>query len=781
MAQLQEVFLFQPTNVPSCVMWFDAADPSTVIRSGTNVTQWNDKTGNGNTAVAGTATFPVYNVNTLNGFPTISMNAGNDYFLVNNNLTTTTYPSLCYFIVIRPAASQPNTSYAGILSTDSAGAYGRTLGFGGGSWQEEYYSNFVNITPYTANVWTVVSLQFVTTVSATLAVNGTTYAGIASGTGNNTTGFKIGSYNDSASYATFNANFDVAEIMVYGTNVSTAQRQQIEGYLAWKWGLQGSLPSNHPFKNYRPLANQPIPPQVPNMPIISQNTSVFNPASISGCQLWLDAGDPTSFSFNGPVITQWRDKSGNGRNATAGGAPVLQLNSINGLPSIFYDGVAGGNFTGSITITTTSIFAFAVFVSNMTSGSEGMRIISFSGPGCADWNCSTTMIAFLYNSNQIQTWRNSATTTNLTCPAQGSTILTTTYYDGSTAYNSLFGGTSSSAIGSSGSFNISNYNMTFGNVPMRGNLGEVIIYNSVLTTNQRQQIEGYLAWKWGVHSSLPANHPYRVQPVFPLPSRLMTTRGSLNSWLPTQLSGCQLWLDATDVNGNGTQPANGASISTWRDKSVSANHASIVASYTSPTYVANSLNGRPGVFFSNSVLSTQNPIQLGSFFGVCLTQQNATLFAGAGSIANNPWSPYYCIIRQVNPVGNALFLLSFTTGTPSYPNYITTSLNTNYIFAGTYDGVSQMVNTMNGSAPVSNSFVGGTPKTATATYIGGDWYNGSLNPSLFMLGPIYEIISYSGFINNTQRQQVEGYLAWKWGLQGSLPANHPYKLWPPSP
>ena len=29
-------------------------------------------------------------------------------------------------------------------------------------------------------------------------------------------------------------------------------RQQTEGYLAWKWGLQGNLPSNHPYKNNPP-------------------------------------------------------------------------------------------------------------------------------------------------------------------------------------------------------------------------------------------------------------------------------------------------------------------------------------------------------------------------------------------------------------------------------------------------------------------------------------------------------------------------------------------------
>ena len=41
---------------------------------------------------------------------------------------------------------------------------------------------------------------------------------------------------------------DVGEILIYNTVLTTAQRQQVEGYLATKWGLQGSLPSTHPYK-----------------------------------------------------------------------------------------------------------------------------------------------------------------------------------------------------------------------------------------------------------------------------------------------------------------------------------------------------------------------------------------------------------------------------------------------------------------------------------------------------------------------------------------------------
>ena len=34
------------------------------------------------------------------------------------------------------------------------------------------------------------------------------------------------------------------------------------------------------------------------------------------------------------------------------------------------------------------------------------------------------------------------------------------------------------------------------------------MYSSVLTTTDRQKVEGYLAWKWGFNSSLPPSHPY---------------------------------------------------------------------------------------------------------------------------------------------------------------------------------------------------------------------------------------------------------------------------------
>ena len=39
----------------------------------------------------------------------------------------------------------------------------------------------------------------------------------------------------------------------------------------------------------------------------------------------------------------------------------------------------------------------------------------------------------------------------------------------------------------------------------------------------------------------------------------------------------------------------------------------------------------------------------------------------------------------------------------------------------------------------------------------------------------YEIIFYNQYLGSNDRQTVEGYLAWKWGLQSQLDASNPYK------
>ncbi len=42
--------------------------------------------------------------------------------------------------------------------------------------------------------------------------------------------------------------------------------------------------------------------------------------------------------------------------------------------------------------------------------------------------------------------------------------------------------------------------------------GEILFYDRVLADCERQEVEGYLAWKWGLQAALPPGHPYATEP-----------------------------------------------------------------------------------------------------------------------------------------------------------------------------------------------------------------------------------------------------------------------------
>jgi hypothetical protein len=61
-----------------------------------------------------------------------------------------------------------------------------------------------------------------------------------------------------------------------GTDISYLE--QAEGYLAWKWGLVGNLPSGHPYKNSRPtIPVTPTPTPTPS--VTSTGTPIATPTA----------------------------------------------------------------------------------------------------------------------------------------------------------------------------------------------------------------------------------------------------------------------------------------------------------------------------------------------------------------------------------------------------------------------------------------------------------------------------------------------------------------------
>ena len=57
-----------PNDIPNCCLWLDADDATSVVTSGSDVTQWSDKSGNGNHATAYSTDYPQYSSSyTVNG------------------------------------------------------------------------------------------------------------------------------------------------------------------------------------------------------------------------------------------------------------------------------------------------------------------------------------------------------------------------------------------------------------------------------------------------------------------------------------------------------------------------------------------------------------------------------------------------------------------------------------------------------------------------------------------------------------------------------------------
>lgn len=255
----------------------------------------------------------------------------------------------------------------------------------------------------------------------------------------------------------------------------------------------------------------------------------FTPRSIANLTGWYDAADASSYTATSGQISQWQDKSGAGNHITQGTAnnrPTLFTSSgdtqsstastINGRQSLFFD---GANDFLSTTATVTSgqsrtVLAIATRSDNSTFGTlAAFGTVEIGANSTARWLCrygatgqsvvggdsvnsnqSISAVQSAWLSPHISVWSQDSNTRNLTYIVNGESL---TVSGNPTAAQSSFAGL---AVGR---MTRSDFPQYFG-----GHVGEILIYDRELTTAQRQNLEGYLAWKWGLQATLPYDHPY---------------------------------------------------------------------------------------------------------------------------------------------------------------------------------------------------------------------------------------------------------------------------------
>ena len=235
------------------------------------------------------------------------------------------------------------------------------------------------------------------------------------------------------------------------------------------------------------------------------------PLKYSGCQLWFDASDISTITFSaGTTVSAWADKSGKSHNWTSGylvySAPTYSSSG----KSITYGQNQGlGSTPGFIMGTTNTITVF--IIGNILGLTANISLLTATVYTSFDIVCAASP------KGQWNQYGGNSPTSGSTNPFtfSGSTFLVTLIYDGTntTGYYNGSVVVGPGASGTAGFTTSQQWGQQVNNVS--GTIfssNEVVVYNVGLTTDQRQQIEGYLAWKWTIQTSLPSTHPYAYIP-----------------------------------------------------------------------------------------------------------------------------------------------------------------------------------------------------------------------------------------------------------------------------
>jgi len=457
----------------------------------------------------------------------------------------------------------------------------------------------------------------------------------------------------------------------------------------------------------------------------------FNPKTVGNCVLWMDGSDVTTMTFSsGSNLSNWTDKSSNNYIASVFGTPVYAPNIKNSLGVIQYV-VGSGNTIPSFVIPPT-LSAFMVYYPN----GQGTN-----GPPIEQGSNTALYPGFLFESgiSNFLIRTNNPAPTGLSLSQPGASIYGSwTAYTGATKYtytlysNTIYSYTGYTQVGFPTDVTAPTATFTYAS-PVNGNY---YFYTMFVTTT--------------TGTSLLATSPIMQYAV----------GNTITSPLSVVSNGV-LWLDASDsstITGTTT-------VTSWRDKSSNAYNLTPGSGTTS---YANNV-----ITINSSYLYGSGPVDLTSF----------TFFIVAKNVGTSGNQPFFAARPSAAPSYDSTdgfaWYMDSGTATRFFGNYysskyisssITTTSSKLYSITGSNDGTYTQWN--NGT--LGNSITS-TARTNTGQgfSVGGEWTGSAWN-TYTNSGTINEVVVYNRLLTTGQRQQVEGYLAWKWGLQASLPSGHPY-------
>lgn len=242
-------------------------------------------------------------------------------------------------------------------------------------------------------------------------------------------------------------------------------------------------------------------------------------------------------------------------------------------------------------------------------------------------------------------------------------------------------------------------------------------------------------------------------------------------WTPANLNdgSLELWFDANDSTLSHT----GATFNSWTDR---ANSVVLTSSGgTAPTYTASLLNGLPGLTFSAGGLGNTsttkalitNPLSIFAVMTMTAANNNHTIFgARVASGTGEPTVKFrFGIDPELIAIGQPGIAESASTqtlaiNTPAIAEWVCPALT-----GGSWGPIQPYITGVTGG---SITAITGFSYTQAGVEIGNS------SGSDFFVGKLHEEVILNTQASTVSRQLIEGYLAWKWGLQAGLPGGHPY-------
>jgi hypothetical protein len=249
---------------------------------------------------------------------------------------------------------------------------------------------------------------------------------------------------------------------------------------------------------------------------------------------------------------------------------------------------------------------------------------------------------------------------------------------------------------------------------------------------------------------------------------------------PTSIATLVQWLDATDnttvlTGVGGTQVANGGSAGYWGDKSGSANH--VTTNAVAPVYSTSLISSRAGLNFQNSAGMISAAFAKAASITLFLVGTVKSTIGGWGTFWGHFTSGRHdADIQLRNTAGQAV--INWHTNNNNSSTQLSYTLDSPVLYSCTMSGGTVMfMQQTNTTGTTSLTVTEGTLTWAAGNapvWIGRSDSNEVINSY------ISEIAYFQSVLSTTDRQKMEGYLAWKYGLNTYLPAGHPHLSAAPS-